>query len=767
MYSSVHDQPPPALLPYSITSKLVVAPKPGPAAKQPLSLALFNSGHHLKQPSSFCSAPLSSPFSRPYSLPHTPQEPALESSTPPSRGCSRRAVLNVPMQRSPYSRDTTDISDQELRQILDSENISGLPAPYCLVPHYDAQPPLPQNPAWQMQPQSQSQQQQQQPRPMQAFPASVPTPSMIQQMAERNMAATGQQQHMQPSHQLQYPHPHPHPHHQQQSQSQAALQGSSSSQSSSGGHDVANPQSTAPSAPALSAVGDISRRRTRTTLTPYQLRVLFRVWERTQYPSGDLRSRLATNLMMTPRNVQIWFQNQRQKTKERAEMRRRTHSPSLHAVVMANAGMPPQPHPVQLAQRQPPLHHQHQLQPQPHLQPYGQPPSPARLAEHAARDVHASAISIPGRSPPESPFRYTHGPPPAPPAVHASSHHYHHDHRPHAAPPTGDDGAVAQTGPPVPSAYSMLTPPALYPHVFSQQHPPPGSPSLQPSAHAYQQQPQPQHQLQLQPHPHPHPLAHPLAQSSSAVRHPYHHHQHLHHQRHSSQPHILDNPPYMRPPSSALTQPFHQSSSSSLQDSPKQRPVYSAAQKQGAMHAHEPASEGMQPMRPHHQQRVQTPLNTYHNIPTPSTPTFSGDQSRQPQSPSPLASRQQQSSPPLLSYMSTLTVASTSASGGASLTPQTLREHPVSRRTRLTDILNPIGSDAASTASSADGTGDSTGTKLGTASSQLGPLPSLGSVLADVQSETQSEAPALVTTSAGSESVSASAATSTEKWRPW
>ncbi|KAJ2360187.1 hypothetical protein H4S02_012024, partial [Coemansia sp. RSA 2611] len=80
-----------------------------------------------------------------------------------------------------------------------------------------------------------------------------------------------------------------------------------------------------------SGTGEVTRRRTRTTLTPYQLRVLFRVWERTQYPSSDLRFRLATNLMMTPRNVQIWFQNQRQKTKERAEMRRRTHSPSSQA----------------------------------------------------------------------------------------------------------------------------------------------------------------------------------------------------------------------------------------------------------------------------------------------------------------------------------------------------------------------------------------------------------------------------------------------------
>ncbi|KAJ2060900.1 hypothetical protein GGI17_003425 [Coemansia sp. S146] len=276
------------------------------------------------------------------------------------------------MQRGPYSRETTDISDQELRQILESENISGLPAPYCLAPHYDGQGTLPQNSLW-------------------SAPAA--SPSLAQRAAENALASSHQQQH--------------------QHYHQSVGHESNSSQSSPGGHDGGNlgggvdgalaataaaaENSAAPRTPLPVATGETSRRRTRTTLTPYQLRVLFRVWERTQYPSSDLRFRLATNLMMTPRNVQIWFQNQRQKTKERAEMRRRTHSPSIHSTVLANMGATQIPH------------HHPAHGPSQH--------SPVHLLEFHTHDGHMGAISMPGRSPPESPFRYTHGPPPAPPAI--------------------------------------------------------------------------------------------------------------------------------------------------------------------------------------------------------------------------------------------------------------------------------------------------------------------------------------------------------------
>ncbi|KAJ1998642.1 hypothetical protein H4R26_005382, partial [Coemansia thaxteri] len=366
MYSRAHDQPPSAPLPHSVTSKLVV-PASGPTATHPLPLALFISSppHPLYSSPSLAS---SLPPTRSYSQPQLLLKPSRAISRTPPRRLSRRVNLNVPMQRGPYSRETTDISDQELRQILESENISGLPAPYCLVPHYDGQVPLPQNALWPSQP-------------------PVASPSLAQQAAENALASNQLRQHPQAEH---------------ESNSSQSSPGGQNGSGASGGVDGAMAatagNSSAQHTPVSSTASEASRRRTRTTLTPYQLRVLFRVWERTQYPSSDLRFRLATSLMMTPRNVQIWFQNQRQKTKERAEMRRRTHSPSNPSAILANMGAPPPHH-----QRHHPLaSNQH---------------SQAHMLEFHSHDGHISVVSMPGRSPPESPFRYTHGPPPAPPAI--------------------------------------------------------------------------------------------------------------------------------------------------------------------------------------------------------------------------------------------------------------------------------------------------------------------------------------------------------------
>ncbi|KAJ2317124.1 hypothetical protein GGI00_006843, partial [Coemansia sp. RSA 2681] len=328
------------------------------------------------------------------------------------------------------------------------------------------------------------------------------------------------------------------------------------------------------------ATGETSRRRTRTTLTPYQLRVLFRVWERTQYPSSDLRYRLATSLMMTPRNVQIWFQNQRQKTKERAEMRRRTHSPSIHSAVLANMGIAQISH----------LHHQRQPQHGPNQH------SPIHLVEFRSHDGHLSAMSMPGRSPPESPFRYTHGPPPAPPAIPPPTSGYAIS--PSNAPPRQTlyyhESAVAsgasslQTTSPVSGMYTMLTPPALYPHAFSQHSPQRPQPI----------QPQPIQPQPIQPHTapphsasysHPHHLPHhhlssqppplppmqPPPSLQRAARHPQHH---LHHQRHLSQPHTLHYTP-AHTPSSLVP--------GSSQKPIGQQPYYSPNLQGGDVHASE------------------------------------------------------------------------------------------------------------------------------------------------------------------------------------
>ncbi|KAF9764040.1 Homeobox protein HD-4 [Nosema granulosis] len=50
--------------------------------------------------------------------------------------------------------------------------------------------------------------------------------------------------------------------------------------------------------------------------SPYQLKVLYRVYSMTSYPSSKTRNDLGILLNMHPRSVQIWFQNTRQNTKD-------------------------------------------------------------------------------------------------------------------------------------------------------------------------------------------------------------------------------------------------------------------------------------------------------------------------------------------------------------------------------------------------------------------------------------------------------------------
>ncbi|KAI8384230.1 Homeodomain-like protein [Radiomyces spectabilis] len=57
---------------------------------------------------------------------------------------------------------------------------------------------------------------------------------------------------------------------------------------------------------------------------PKQLEVLNRVFERTFFPSTQMRAQLGRELGMSPRTVQIWFQNRRQamRTRERQRLLR-------------------------------------------------------------------------------------------------------------------------------------------------------------------------------------------------------------------------------------------------------------------------------------------------------------------------------------------------------------------------------------------------------------------------------------------------------------
>lgn len=95
---------------------------------------------------------------------------------------------------------------------------------------------------------------------------------------------------------------------------------SHSSSGSSEDDDQEEPVSSLiPSSPSLPPVKAKRRR-----ANAKQLQVLNRVFERTVFPSTQLRAELGRQLGMTPRTVQIWFQNRRQaiRTRERQRLLR-------------------------------------------------------------------------------------------------------------------------------------------------------------------------------------------------------------------------------------------------------------------------------------------------------------------------------------------------------------------------------------------------------------------------------------------------------------
>jgi len=65
----------------------------------------------------------------------------------------------------------------------------------------------------------------------------------------------------------------------------------------------------------LSNLNEVVQPRKRQRTTPEQLEVLEKVYETEKLPNSDLRKELAVKLKMTPRRVQVWFQNKRAKEK--------------------------------------------------------------------------------------------------------------------------------------------------------------------------------------------------------------------------------------------------------------------------------------------------------------------------------------------------------------------------------------------------------------------------------------------------------------------
>lgn len=66
----------------------------------------------------------------------------------------------------------------------------------------------------------------------------------------------------------------------------------------------------------------IYRKRKRTVLTAKQHKILSKFFQECTFPDSEQRKILGRSLNMTPRTVQIWFQNQRQKVRNQNEDQR-------------------------------------------------------------------------------------------------------------------------------------------------------------------------------------------------------------------------------------------------------------------------------------------------------------------------------------------------------------------------------------------------------------------------------------------------------------
>ncbi|KAJ3196678.1 hypothetical protein HK101_008132 [Irineochytrium annulatum] len=95
--------------------------------------------------------------------------------------------------------------------------------------------------------------------------------------------------------------------------------------------------SNAANADPAAGPGTVKPKRKRAS--PHQVRVLQSVFDATAFPSTEHRQRLAHELGMTPRAVQIWFQNKRQglKVKKEAGGDRRSTSPKPSPMIVPSS----------------------------------------------------------------------------------------------------------------------------------------------------------------------------------------------------------------------------------------------------------------------------------------------------------------------------------------------------------------------------------------------------------------------------------------------
>ncbi|KAG2190100.1 hypothetical protein INT46_008757 [Mucor plumbeus] len=126
---------------------------------------------------------------------------------------------------------------------------------------------------------------------------------------------------------------------------------------------------------------DLKAKRKRAS--PNQLVVLNRIFSQTYFPSTEIRIELGKQLGMSPRTVQIWFQNKRQALRSRG---RHNSPPSSFYLPPVSPPRSPQSDFCQPNYSLPPLRFVPPYQPQQHYSPSMSYPSPNSIDHLPYRD---------------------------------------------------------------------------------------------------------------------------------------------------------------------------------------------------------------------------------------------------------------------------------------------------------------------------------------------------------------------------------------------
>ncbi|WVQ93848.1 hypothetical protein IAU59_000926 [Kwoniella sp. CBS 9459] len=103
-------------------------------------------------------------------------------------------------------------------------------------------------------------------------------------------------------------------HHSQHSHHSYAMHRDPSGGSSASGSSLAGESSTLSGQTVPH--GGPRKKRTRALMTHMQQSGLMKLWKKTKFPTGSEREKLGQEIGLTPRQVQVWFQNQRQKSRK-------------------------------------------------------------------------------------------------------------------------------------------------------------------------------------------------------------------------------------------------------------------------------------------------------------------------------------------------------------------------------------------------------------------------------------------------------------------